>query len=162
MGTIFSHFFHRELIFTDVVYADREDLLEKLSRYLCEKGFVKETFREAILERERKYPTGLRILPYHVAIPHTDPEHIKTPFIAMVRPKQSIEFVEMATHDQVVDARLVFVLGLKQSAEQVDLLQSLVDLFMKQQVMDQLLKEHDVEIIMSLLEKNLSAKGLSV
>ncbi|BCU81329.1 PTS galactitol transporter subunit IIA [Polycladomyces abyssicola] len=162
MGTIFSDFFHRELIFTDVVYADREDLLEKISRYLWEKGFVKESFREAILERERKYPTGLRILPHHVAIPHIDPEHIKTPFIAMVRPKQSIEFIEMATHDQVIDARLVFVLGLKQSADQVELLQSLIELFMKQKVMDQLLKEHDVEVIMSSLEKNLSAKGLSV
>ncbi|GGE28472.1 PTS sugar transporter subunit IIA [Marinithermofilum abyssi] len=150
------------MIFTDVVYADREDLLEKLSRSLWEKGFVKETFREAVLERERKYPTGLRILPYHVAIPHTDLKHIKTPFIAMVRPKQSIQFIEMATHDQVVDARLVFVLGLKQSADQVELLQSLVDLFVKQQVMDRLLKEHDVEVIMRLLEENISEKGLSV
>lgn len=160
MGTIFL--FHRDLIFTSAAYADREDLLEKISRYLCKKGFVKESFKEAILERERKYPTGLRIVPYHVAIPHTDPEHINTPFIAMVRPKQSIEFKEMGTDDQVVDARLVFVLGLKRSADQVELLQKLVDLFTKKQVMDRLLKEQDVNVIMSLLEENISAKGLSV
>ena len=43
----------------DKPITDRE-VLSAMTDYLCEKGIVKDTYKQAILEREQSFPTGLR------------------------------------------------------------------------------------------------------
>jgi len=152
MMNLFSQLFDQDLILTNLECSSKHDFLEKVSVFLHEKGYVTENFKEALIRREEKYPTGLRTEPYHVAIPHTDPENIRRPFIAMVRPKQQIEFTEMGTDDQTLDVQLIFVLGLKKAESQTALLQRLIDMFMNKEVMDRLLVETEKTHILSILE----------
>jgi len=149
---IFSRLFDQDLILTNLECTSKYDFFEKVSLFLEDKGYVTENFKEAIIRREEKYPTGLRTEPYHVAIPHTDPENIKKPFIAMFRPVKQIEFMEMGTDDQPVQVQLIFVLGLKKTESQASLLQKLIDMFMNKEVMDQLLVETEKTQILSILK----------
>ncbi|MCM3726589.1 PTS sugar transporter subunit IIA [Neobacillus cucumis] len=153
---LFSQLFDQDLILTNLQCTSKYEFFDDISLFLNEKGYVTANFKEALISREEKYPTGLRTEPYHVAIPHTDPENIIKPFIAMIRPEQKIEFFEMGTDDQTVQAQLIFVLGLKKGGSQVALLQKLIDMFMNKDVMDQLLIETEKTQILSILETSVA------
>lgn len=153
---LFTQLFDQDLILTNFECSSKHEFFDEVSLFLQEKGFVTENFKEALIRREEKYPTGLRTDPYHVAIPHTDPENIKKPFIAMIRPKRQIEFMEMGTDDQTVQVQLIFVLGLKKGESQTSLLQKLIDMFMNKEVMNRLLVETEKAHILSILESNVT------
>ena len=130
----------KELIELDYEVADQADFFEKTAKKLFELGYVKDTYCEALKEREANYPTALPVEPYPVAIPHADTQHIIKPFIAPVRLKNSVEWCEMANNDEVHQVQFVFVLGFLKSDEHIELLQVLVDNFQDPDLMDKLLK----------------------
>lgn len=53
-----------------------KEVLKQMASALQEEGYVKETFSDAIIQREISFPTGLPMGGINVAIPHTDPEHV--------------------------------------------------------------------------------------
>ena len=58
-----------------------KNLIEELSHILYKKGYVKESYTSAILEREKQFPTGLKTPGINIAMPHTYPEHVIKPAI---------------------------------------------------------------------------------
>lgn len=40
--------------------------------------YVEDSFESAIMTREMSFPTGLELGHINIAIPHTDPQHVKT------------------------------------------------------------------------------------
>ena len=55
---------------------DKFETLEAMGKLMVEKGFVKESYIEAVQEREKVFPTGLPMEALGVAIPHTDSIHV--------------------------------------------------------------------------------------
>ena len=81
------------------VKADRkEDVIWKLYEKLLQNGKVKENFYEAVLEREREYPTGLKFEKWEVAIPHVSPEYVLESTIAIAVLDEPVEFKRMMNH----------------------------------------------------------------
>ena len=67
-------------IFSAFSNTDREELLRELSIILENKGYVKGTYQESIINRERIHPTGLMVEDLiNIAIPHTDVDHVNKP-----------------------------------------------------------------------------------
>lgn len=153
---LFNKLFTKDLIFIDFDCNSKEDFFEKISSILLEKGYVKPTFKAAIMERERNFPTGLRTVPFHVAIPHTDPENIIKPFITVIRPVKPIEFFEMGTDDVLVQAQIMFLLGIHKSEAQIPLLQSLMEMFMEESVMNELITINDKSTLLQILKNQIS------
>lgn len=145
---------YKELIQLDMEADDTNDFFNKMAAKLEELGFVKDSFVDAIKTREKNFPTALAVVPYPVAIPHADPEHILKPFIAPVRLKEPIKWCEMAANDVEHDVRFVFMLGFKRSDEHVELLQVLVANFQDEALMERLVgaktKEEYLEAILSM------------
>ena len=130
MADIDTSLFKPELVFFDFEAKDSTDFFEKMNALLKEKGYVKDSWLDAIETREKNYPTGLACEAISVAIPHVDPEHIAKPYIAVVVPKTPITFHGMAGLPDV-NAELIFNLGLLKHAEdQVAVLQALMKIFM--------------------------------
>lgn len=129
---------NEEIVWLDLEMESREELITFVGNELRKLGYVSEGYLKAILERESKYPTGLPTVPYPVAIPHTDPQHINKPFVAAVRLTKPVEFVQMGTNDVIVETKIVFFLGLNKGEGQVELLQYLIDCCMKQDFMERL------------------------
>lgn len=92
---------------------------------MLEKGYVKESFGNALIEREEKYPTGLAMVPYPVAIPHTDPGHVNEACISIVRVKQGATFHEMVDVESIVKVNYIFCIALPGADKQTDVLQCL-------------------------------------
>ena len=106
----------------------QEELLRALSRYVREQELVKDSFEEALIQREREYPTGLILERTNVAVPHTYPEHVLHPGMVVVRLKKPVAFVQMASDNEPVNVQYVFLLLIQDSEKQVFMLQSLMDL----------------------------------
>ena len=115
-----------ELMFLDFEASDKLDLLEKMSDWLFEHGYVKEGFKNSIIEREKVYPTGLKLESIQFAIPHTDADMVIKPGVVFIQLKDRVEFTEMATFDSPVSAKVVFMLLLHKDGSQVELLQDII------------------------------------
>ena len=103
------------------------------------------SFLQAIEEREGKYPTALPTEPFPIAIPHTDPEHIIKPFVAVIRLRDKLLWKQMVS-EEVIAVKAVFLLGFHHHSEyHIRLLQKLMDLFSGTDFPDQLLKAENVE-----------------
>ncbi len=123
--------FKPELVFLDLEAADRHDLFRQLGAALASQRYIEDTWYEAIVERERNFPTGLQFEAVAVALPHVDPAHLKKPYIAVVRPCRPIVFEGMAGIGGDVPAELIVNLGLTGHAEgQVAVLQALMNVFL--------------------------------
>lgn len=124
--------FSPDLVFFDLEAADRQEFFEKLAGRLAERDLIQDSWLEAICEREKNYATGLSFPSVQVAIPHVDPEHIKRPYIAVIKPKTPIVFEAMAGMGDDVPAQLIVNLGVMRDGGQVAVLQKLMNIFMNE------------------------------
>ncbi len=140
----------KRLIGLDIEVKDGEEFLDQISERLIELGFVKDSFKEAIKEREREYPTALPTEPYALAIPHADPEHVKKPFIAFTRLKNPIAWKAMGMKDLEIPVSFLFVLGFFAEEDNVELLRRILEQFQEEEFLEQLKEITDEEECMNL------------
>ncbi|SHI62154.1 PTS sugar transporter subunit IIA [Propionispora hippei] len=135
----------------------KEAAISALAGLFLENGFVKDSYPGAVLAREQTFPTGLPTETFGVAIPHTDSVHVIRPGVAIGVLKEPIEFGMMGYPGEAVQVKLLFMLAIKDSNMQIQLLQDLVGLFSEAPLMNQLIvcteSERIVELVQSYLQE---------
>ena len=128
-----DHFFNKDLVFC--LEADnQEQLFDQVATLLEEKKVVTDTYRSALIEREKMFPTGLDMeflgkeLP-NVAIPHTDTIHNLTENVVVVRLAKPVTFHNMIAPDKEVEVSLLFFIINNSSSSQTNILAQLMDFF---------------------------------
>ncbi|MCR2045655.1 PTS sugar transporter subunit IIA [Anaerosalibacter massiliensis] len=144
----------KELIYIDVKADSKKELLSKLSDELYKQDYVKENFKEAILNREEKYPTGLPTSGVKVALPHAKSEYVNKSAILVATLEQPVSFKEMGSGTEDIDVELVFMLAVKDPSQQVKVLQKLINFFSKEDMMISLKESKEVNYIYNLLIDN--------
>lgn len=145
---------NEDLIFLNKDFKTDKEFLENISDELLEKGYVKDSFKEAILKREEEFPTAIGTIKYNLAIPHTDSKHVNKPGIALVKFNNKCKFKEMCTNNEIgVD--IAFVLLVTEKEKQVELLSKLMEIFSQSEFLEQLYKEKNSSKIVSLLNNKL-------
>jgi PTS system galactitol-specific IIA component len=92
-------------------------------------GVVAQSWKAAAIAREAAMPTGLPLADdFAVAVPHTDPEHVLRPGLAVATLETPVPFRSMDDPDQSAPARLVFAIALRDKHEQIDMLQTIAGL----------------------------------
>lgn len=129
----FETLFQKELIKLNTEFHSSDDMFVALSHDLIKNGYVEDTFNQAIIEREKEFPTGLSTGKALLAIPHTDTKHITKPFIYVVKANKPMKFLQMATRDKWLEVNIIFMLGIKDPAKQVGLLSLIIDKFKDEQ-----------------------------
>jgi|GEM_PF-296125 len=146
--------FSKKTIFLDIDITNTDDLFDYAYTQLAKVGYVKPEFKNAIKEREKYFPTGLPGTECAIAVPHTDPEFVNRTFISVIRVKNTIPFVQMATIDEWLDVKIVFVLGFKKGIYQVKILQALMELFVQSgEQAKKFIEAKDVDESLSILKK---------
>ncbi|MUN72759.1 PTS sugar transporter subunit IIA [Enterococcus casseliflavus] len=135
---VMEEFFDTKL--TDVIETNgnQEEYFICIFQKLKEQGYVQDSFLLAITNREKDYPTGLKTQFMGIAIPHTEPQHIKKPFIYLTKLKTPIEFGQMGSCDEYVQVRYIFVLGFDKGDQQLVLLKNLMAMFADESTMNKL------------------------
>ena len=128
-----DHFFSKDLVFC--LEADnQEQLFDQVATLLEKKKVVSDTYRSALIEREKMFPTGLDMeflgkdLP-NVAIPHTDTIHNLTENVVVVRLAKPVTFHNMIAPDKEVEVSLLFFIINNSSSSQTNILAQLMDFF---------------------------------
>lgn len=128
-----NQLFDQKLVFCLDV-ANQEELFGQVASLLEERGIVTASYRSALKEREKSFPTGLDMeflgknLP-NVAIPHTDIIHNLTENIVVVRLKNPVTFHNMIAPDKKVQVSLLFFIINNSSSSQTNILAHLMDFF---------------------------------
>lgn len=141
----------RELVIIELEADSKEEVLTLMGNQLIEKGFVKEDFVESILKREESFPTGLPTEPFGVAIPHTDGDMVKESKIAFASLKKPVKFLAMGQSEELIDIKLVFMLALKNPADQLATLQKLVGLFQNPETVSKLARTKNADELNELI-----------
>ncbi|WP_300279153.1 PTS sugar transporter subunit IIA [Peptacetobacter sp.] len=145
---------NEDLIFLNKDFKTDKEFLENISDELLKKGYVKESFKEAILKREEEFPTAIGTIKYNLAIPHTDSKHVNKPGIALVKFNNKCKFKEMCTNNEIgVD--IAFVLLVTEKEKQVQLLSKLMEIFSQSEFLEKIYKEENSSKIVSLLNDKL-------
>jgi len=116
----------QDLVVRDLEASSDQGAIEKLATFLHDKGLVKESYINAIMEREKVFSTGLPTGSIGVAIPHTDVEHVNEAAVAIGILKDPVPFTVMASDDDKVDVKIMFMLAVKEPHAQIELLQTLM------------------------------------
>ena len=143
--------FEENLILVDVEAKNNIELLEKLSDYVYGLKRVKESFKEAVINREDGFPTGLTMKCINIAIPHTDSKHVTKPGVLVAKLKKPVRFKEMGLNDNYVNAEYVFLLMINKDNHQVFLLQNMMNLCSDEKVCNKLKKAITVKEILDTI-----------
>lgn len=131
-----------------------QEVIETLGNQLNEAGYVKDSYVDAVLERESVLPTGLKTGSLNVAIPHTDMQHVNETVMAVATLDQPVKFNLMEDPSQEADVDIVFLLGVTKPKEQTELLSALMSIFKDKERLEKIKEaktESDCERILNLV-----------
>ncbi len=117
------------------------EVIRNIGGKLMHAGYVRESFTNAVLEREKTIPTGLPLSGKHnAAIPHTDVEHVIKPGIGLATLRKPVLFRNMVSPEEAVEVQLVFVLALEQPKSQIEMLQEVAQVLQNAGVVNALME----------------------
>jgi len=114
------------LILVKEKVTSREEIIRKLGSLLLENRYVKDTYTQAVLDREIQYPTGLQARVTGVAIPHTDTEHVLKPAVAIATLENPIIFNGMGMPDTKVEVDIILMLAIHDPKLVVSILRKVI------------------------------------
>lgn len=145
--------FDKKVILFDQEASSNTDALTQLANHLHDAGVVTSEYKDAILKREASFPTGLMTQTIGVAIPHCDPDKVVEPQIGFMRLKEPVTFHQMGDNAEI-QVKVLFMLALKKSDDQLTMLQKLMALFQNQEAMDAVQKVTSVDEFIDLMKQN--------
>lgn len=148
-----SELINEELVVTNLEVDDQEKVFKILFEKLFKNGYVKESFLQGIVNREKSFPTGLLLGENNVAIPHTDAEHVLRPSIAVATLAKPVMFKNMANPEEEIPVKIVFMLALNSPHSQVEMLQQLVSLFQNENILKQILDAKGGDEVIEVIKK---------
>ena len=120
---------YRELILTDVDAKDYEDAIRQVAQPFINNGFVKDTYVNAVVEREKVFATGLELEGISIAMPHTDVIHVNKPGITVAKLAHPVEFEHMGEPGRKVQAEMLFMMAITNPEDQIGTLMKVLGVF---------------------------------
>lgn len=126
----------KELIQLNLECEDSQEAIRTLAQSFVKYGAVKESFVEAVMEREKNYPTGLPAVAYDIAIPHTVSKHVIEPAMAVGVLKKPVEFHQMGSPEIILHPQVLFMLAISDPKEQLTLLRRIMKLLQNKELLE--------------------------
>lgn len=119
-----------DCVFVDFNGNSDKEILANLADKMFEKKLVKDTFKNAVLQREEIFPTGLPVKNYGIAIPHADSVHVYEPSLAVAKLSHPVKFGKMGGEDgETVDVNVVIMLSILDDKDQLPTIMKILDIF---------------------------------
>lgn len=141
-----------ELIIPGLDAKNSDEIFEALGGELVKQGYCKESYVQALKDREAEFPTGINMGEKGVAIPHTNVSHVNKKGIAIGTLKEPVSFVEMGTDDEYVNAQVVFMLAVDEKGH-LELLQAILGILQDQETLTKLAEAKDAAEIIEIIKE---------
>ena len=127
---------YRELIMTGVDARDSEDAIRQVGRLFEENGFVRDTYIDAVVEREKVFATGLEFPGISIAMPHTDVIHCIKPGVTVAKLAHPVEFEHMGEPGRKVQAEMLFMMAIVNPEDQIGTIMKVLGVFQNAEAME--------------------------
>ena len=148
-----NRYVYPELIWVNKSFADKEDLFKTVAQSLYNKNFVTETYYESLIAREIKFPTGLDMEEYYVAIPHSECGNIKKEFICVVVLEKPVTMNKMDDPQIELPVEYVFFLGMNNDQDHLKVLKEVITIIQNKHLILEMKKTSSPDQIAGLLTK---------
>lgn len=146
---------HSTLIYRGLDFTNKTEVLSHLANKLYEENFVKDGYRQAILDREAEYPTGLPAA-IKIAIPHCDHTLVKDSAIAMGVLKNPVDFQAMDDPSVTLDVQIVIMLALNEPHGHIEMLQKIISLIQNTEDLKLIINSVSDEEVLAVIKKYLN------
>ncbi|KRN32059.1 PTS sugar transporter subunit IIA [Liquorilactobacillus mali] len=133
----------KNLFLTHLDAEDNLDALGKIADNLYNYNYVEKNYRQAVLEREEDYPTGL---PSHwpiVAIPHAAYKLVKKTTISVATLSHPVKFHDMGDVNNILDVDVIIMMAIGQPHGQVEMLQKIVSVIQDDSLRNKIFNAHN-------------------
>ncbi|MBU3200319.1 PTS sugar transporter subunit IIA [Clostridium estertheticum] len=145
-------YIEKELVFKDLEFENNVEALKFLSSKLYEKGYVEQEYQQAIIDREKEYPTALPSVDIKIAIPHANHTLVNKPALAIGILKSPVEFSSMEDSNIKLNVQIIIMLALKEPHGHIEMLQKIVKLIRNPEALKTIIKASSIEEVMNTLE----------
>lgn len=147
-----------ELIYANinVEYSNTSEYFKETFEKMYKTNSVCEKYLDSIIDREKIFPTGLKIGNINIAIPHTDHKYSNVEGIVLSTLKSPIIFKRMDDPDKDVSVDIIIHLFFNTGDKKVEVLQKLMALVQNQEKLKEILKcknENEIKNIIKNLFK---------
>ncbi len=147
-----------ELVIINQSFESKEEILRELGGRLLSLGLVKDSFINAVIEREKNYATGLQAEVMALAIPHTDRKHVNESAIAFASLSSPIRWGEMATESDEVNAEIVIMLAVGEGGDHLETLMNVIDIVSEADILSALKQATSPQEIIRILKESIGGK----
>ncbi|MCI1664771.1 MAG: PTS sugar transporter subunit IIA [Atopobiaceae bacterium] len=127
----------KDLIKVGQDYPDRETALHSFAELFVERGVAKPSYPQAIVDREKIYPTGLPAGSFDIALSHCDSEHVIEPAIGVCTLVNPIDFQMMGGDGTAMHVKIIFMLAIKDPDSQISTLQKLMGVLQNEGLLEE-------------------------
>ncbi|MGB9840402.1 PTS sugar transporter subunit IIA [Thermovenabulum sp.] len=143
----------KNLIIIGLDVKDKLEAISQMATRLEDYGYVNNEYKNAVIEREKVFPTGLPTKGVGVAIPHTDIKYVNKSAIAIGVLKNPVLFNVMGNPEENVDVKLIFMLALKEPQLQINTLRDLVEIFQDENLLAEIANSDSEEKVIGIISK---------
>lgn len=127
-----------------------EEVIRTVGQMFRDTDCVKDTFIDAVIEREKVYPTGMNLKYNAIAMPHTFPKHVNRPGIALAKLDKPVTFMHMGSTGEEVHAEMIFMMAITNPEEQIKNLKKVMMVFMDETIVKKFRDAKDEEELYNL------------
>ena len=131
------------------------EAIESLGLAFLNTGYIKEEYIQAVLDREKIYPTGLKTVAGYVAIPHADSINVLKSGLAIATLKSAVIFKSMEDGITEFPVTLVIMLAIKDPGSVVSVLQRVVSLLRNEMALNRIILANDPTEIQEIITNHL-------
>jgi galactitol PTS system EIIA component len=142
---------NRELIRLQADVTSDEECIRLAGMLFFKYGYVKEGYGEAVVEREKNYPTGLPGKDICIAIPHTNNVLVNQPAIGVIIPREPVAFCMMGNKERILLCEVIIPLVVKDAAMQLSTLQKMSHIIQDSELLKKIKKANSPEEVLLYL-----------
>ena len=135
-----------------------QEVIQRMGTVLFENGFVKDTYIQAVLDREEVFPTGLQVKSAGIAIPHTDSEHVIKSTLGVATLSKNVDFRAMAEPDKRISVSIVMMLAVADKEKVVPVLTKIINILQNETAIAALKKTTSKAEIMAIINEQIENK----
>ena len=132
-----------------------EDVERRIAGILTEQGYAKDTYVQAILDREANFPTALDMCGLNVAIPHCDIANVNEAAFCMGVLKHPVDWHKMDDPDDTCKVSVVVMLALTEAHAHLDMLQKVVAFVQDQELVGKVIAAETSDEAFELVKPHL-------
>jgi PTS system galactitol-specific IIA component len=134
----------------------RKEAESAMADVLIAQGYAKPSYKQAILDREVNFPTGLYVGEYNAAIPHCDPENVNEGAMCVGVMKHPVTWGRMEDKNDTCEVSLVVMLAITDPKEHLEMLRKVIGLIQDQELVGRVVSSTDAAEVYDLVAEKLA------